>query len=109
MYPESPSLLLKPVSAQLSLDSAVLLHPDAVVELRVQRGHPALFTIDGAVDIDLSARGYRSGEAKSLLGSLSTRRPAPSFPPCVASATGLSHSWGETLKSGWAVRDLCRV
>ena len=54
MYPESSALLLKPVSPQLSLDSAIILHPDSIVDLRVQRGHPAKLTIDGSVDVDLA-------------------------------------------------------
>ncbi len=91
LYPESPSLLLKPVSPQLSLDSAIILYPDAEVSLRLLRGHPALLTVDGYVDLPLSpgdtvkikrspyvAKFMRMGNPGQLPEALAQRLSSPS-------------------------------
>ena len=80
MYPESPSLLLNPVSAQLSLNAAVILHPDAVVDLRVQQGHPALFSIDGALDVDLAPGDTVRVKKSSYLAHFLRSGPHHHFP-----------------------------
>jgi len=91
LYPESPSLLLKPVSPQLSLDSAIILYPDAEVSLRLLRGHPALLSVDGYVDLPLSpgdtvkikrspyvAKFMRMGNPGQLPHALAQRLSSPS-------------------------------
>lgn len=91
LYPESPSLLLKPVSPQLSLDSAIILYPDAEVSLRLLRGHPALLSVDGYVDLPLSpgdtvkikrspyvAKFMRMGNPGQLPKALAQRLSSPS-------------------------------
>jgi NAD+ kinase len=91
LYPESPSLLLKPVSPQLSLDSAIILNPDAEVSLRLLKGHPALLSVDGHVDLPLSpgdtvkikrspyvAKFMRIGNPGQLPQALAQRLSSPS-------------------------------
>ena len=47
MDPESEELLLVPVSAHMSLSVPLVLHPDAVIELRVRGDHEATVSVDG--------------------------------------------------------------
>jgi NAD+ kinase len=54
LYPESTSLLVKPVSPQLSLDAGLVLPPEAVVDLTVYTNHQAALSVDGYLDLPLA-------------------------------------------------------
>lgn len=53
LHPLSRDLVLKPICPHLSLDSAVVMPPEAAVRLRVRSDHQAVMSIDGQVDISL--------------------------------------------------------
>jgi len=50
LYPESNSLIVKPVVPQMADPSAVVLRPGAVVEVFVQTNHQAMLSVDGFDD-----------------------------------------------------------
>ena len=90
LYPESTSLLLKPVSPQLSLDAALVLAPNAVVTLIPRDTGSAMLTVDGsdemvlhpgdAVDVRRSsyvARFLRTGPRRHLSPGLRQRLGSP--------------------------------
>lgn len=51
LYPESKSLILKPVAPQLATDAAVVLHPGCQIDLKVRPDENAVVTLDGFNDI----------------------------------------------------------
>jgi len=60
LYPQSREILLQPISSHFSLNQAVVLPPEAVIELKVTTTHEAMFTIDGQVEVPLvSGDGVR--------------------------------------------------
>ena len=71
LYPESRELLLVPVAAHVSLDSPLVLHPDAMLELRVRSEHQGMLSVDGQVDYPLKAgnvvRTRRSSQVTRFL------------------------------------------
>ena len=90
LYPESTSLLLKPVSPQLSLDAGLVLAPNAVVTLIPRDTDSAVLTVDGfdemvlrpgdAVDVRRSsyvARFLRTGPRRHLSPGLRQRLGSP--------------------------------
>lgn len=90
LYPESTSLLLKPVSPQLSLDAGLVLAPNAVVTLIPRDTDSAMLTVDGsdemvlrpgdAVDVRRSshvARFLRTGPRRHLSPGLRQRLGSP--------------------------------
>ena len=90
LYPESTSLLLKPVSPQLSLDAGLVLAPNAVVTLIPRDTDSAMLTVDGfdemvlrpgdAVDVRRSsyvARFLRTGPRRHLSPGLRRRLGSP--------------------------------
>ena len=90
LYPESTSLLLKPVSPQLSLDAGLVLAPNAVVTLIPRDTDSAVLTVDGtdetllrpgdAVDVRRSsyvARFLRTGPRRHLSTGLRQRLGSP--------------------------------
>lgn len=90
LYPESTSLLLKPVSPQLSLDAGLVLAPNAVVALIPGGTDSAMLTVDGvdemvlrpgdAVDVRRSAhvaRFLRTGPRQHLSPGLRQRLGSP--------------------------------
>ena len=56
LYPQSKQILLKPVCAHLTLDKALVLPPEAVVQLKVNTRHEAMLSIDGQVELPLHDR-----------------------------------------------------
>ena len=80
LYPEAPSLLVKPVSPQLSLNAALVLHPDAVVELRAHTDHQAALIVDGYVDVPISPEELVRVKRSSQVARFLRTGPRPHFP-----------------------------
>jgi len=57
LYPEARQMLLKPLCAHLALDRALVLPPEAVIQLKVTTSHEAMLSLDGQVELPL-----RSGD-----------------------------------------------
>lgn len=53
LYPQAEEILIKPVSAHLSLPYAVVLPPTAEVKMVVRTNHEAVLSIDGQVNMPL--------------------------------------------------------
>ncbi|MBI3244268.1 MAG: NAD(+)/NADH kinase [Chloroflexi bacterium] len=53
LSPEAKSILLVPIAPHLSLDRAIILPPDIVVEIAVRTDHQAVFSIDGQQSVPL--------------------------------------------------------
>ncbi|MDM7998858.1 MAG: NAD(+)/NADH kinase [Dehalococcoidia bacterium] len=53
LYPQAEQIVIKPVSAHLSLPYAVVLPPDAQVKMVVHTNHEAVLSIDGQVNVPL--------------------------------------------------------
>ena len=56
LNPQSEELLLVPVAAHMSLNSALVLPQDSLIELTVLTDHEAILSVDGFVDVSLSSR-----------------------------------------------------
>ena len=53
LYPQARQILLKPVCPHLAMDKALVLPPEAVVQLRINTRHEAMLSIDGQVELPL--------------------------------------------------------
>ena len=54
LYPQSKDILLKPISAHLTMAHALVLPSQATIELEVHADYDALLSIDGQVNLPLS-------------------------------------------------------
>jgi len=69
LYPQAKEILLKPLCSHLTLDKALVLPPEAVIQLKVTTSHEAMLSLDGQVESPL-----RSGdEVKVKLSSYVAR------------------------------------
>lgn len=57
LYPQAREILLKPLCSHLTLDKALVLPPEAVIQLKVTTSHEAMLSLDGQVESPL-----RSGD-----------------------------------------------
>jgi len=57
LHPQAREILLKPLCPHLTLDKALVLPPEAVIQLKVTTSHEAMLSLDGQVESPL-----RSGE-----------------------------------------------
>lgn len=57
MYPQARQILLQPICPHLVLENALVLPPEAVVQLKVTTNHEAMLSLDGQVESPL-----RSGD-----------------------------------------------
>lgn len=53
LYPQAEDMLLKPVSAHLTLSYPLVLPPTAVIELEVHTDHEAMLSLDGQINVPL--------------------------------------------------------
>jgi len=53
LYPQADEILIKPVSAHLTMAYALVLPPTSVVELTVRTDHEAILSIDGQIELRL--------------------------------------------------------
>jgi NAD+ kinase len=69
LYPQARGILLQPICPHLVLEKALVLPPEAIVQLKVITNHEAILSLDGQVESPL-----RSGdEVKARLSSHVTR------------------------------------
>ncbi len=64
LFPEAREVLLQPVSAHVSLATALVMPPTVTVELEVEGDHQAVLCIDGQLDVELQ-RGDRVRVSRS--------------------------------------------
>ena len=57
LYPQAREIILKPLCSHLTLDEALVLPPEVVIELKVTTSHEAMLSLDGQVELPL-----RSGD-----------------------------------------------
>ena len=88
LYAESPSLLIKPVSPQLSLDAALVLHPDSVVELTTRTNDEAVLSVDGHVDVSLAPGDRVRVQRSALIARFLRSGPHPRLPEALAQRLG---------------------
>ena len=55
LYPQAKEILLKPVCSHLTLDKAVVLPPETIIELKVTTSHEAILSCDGQVKLPLNS------------------------------------------------------
>ncbi|MDP2954533.1 MAG: NAD(+)/NADH kinase, partial [Chloroflexota bacterium] len=55
LHPQSRDMVLKPLLPHLTLDSALVLPPDTILELEVRTDHQAVVSLDGQVDMALAS------------------------------------------------------
>jgi NAD+ kinase len=75
LHPLAKEIVLQPIAAHLSFDSALVLPPDATVELEVRTTHQARLSADGQVEVPLgdssAVRVRRSERVTKLVRSSS--------------------------------------
>lgn len=55
LYPEARQMVFKPVCPHLAPDNAVVLPPEAKIQLKVTTTHEAMFSVDAQVEIPLAS------------------------------------------------------
>ena len=55
LCPQAKEIIFKPVCPHLALDRAVVLPPDAEIQLKVTTNHEAMLSIDGQVELPLNS------------------------------------------------------
>ena len=55
LHPQSREIVLQPVSCHLGLSHALILPPQSTVDLKIARGEKVVLSIDGQVELPLSA------------------------------------------------------
>jgi len=53
LYPQAKEIVLNPICPHPTFDNALVLSPEAVIELKVRTDHQAVLSVDGQVDIPL--------------------------------------------------------
>lgn len=53
LYPQSEDILIKPISAHLTMAYALVLPATAVIQLKVHTDHQAMLSVDGQIDVVL--------------------------------------------------------
>jgi NAD+ kinase len=69
LYPQAKEIIIKPVCPHLTLDRAMVLPPEAEIQIKVTTTHEAMLSIDGQVEIPL-----RSGDEVKVKRSLHVAR-----------------------------------
>lgn len=54
LHPQAREILLKPIAAHLSLNTAIVLPSDSAIELEISTTHDARLSLDGQLEISLS-------------------------------------------------------
>jgi NAD+ kinase len=80
LYPESTSLLVKPVSPQLSLDAGLVLPPEATVELVARTDHQMALSVDGYLDLPLASGDTVRVKRSPHVARFLRQGPRPHFP-----------------------------
>jgi NAD+ kinase len=55
LHPQSREIVLQPISCHLGLSHALILPPQSTVDLKIARGEKVVLSIDGQVELPLSA------------------------------------------------------
>lgn len=55
LYPQAKEILLKPICSHLTLDEALVLPSETVIELKVTTHHEAMLSCDGQVELPLNS------------------------------------------------------
>jgi NAD+ kinase len=79
LHPQSEDILLKPISAHLTMAYAVVLPPTAVIELEVHTDHQAMLSIDGQVEFALQDRDRITARRSSRVARFLRIYPPTSF------------------------------
>jgi NAD+ kinase len=53
LYPQAEEILIKPISAHLTMAYPLVLPPTAIIELEVHTDHQAMISIDGQIEFEL--------------------------------------------------------
>jgi NAD+ kinase len=53
LYPQAEEILIKPISAHLTMAYPLVLPPTAIIELEVHTDHQAMLSIDGQIEFEL--------------------------------------------------------
>ena len=69
LHPQAREILLKPVCSHLTLDKALVLPPESVIQLKVTTSHEAMLSLDGQVESPL----HSGDEVKIKLSSYVAR------------------------------------
>lgn len=93
VYPEARMMIVQPVAAHVGLRDCLILHEDAVVELKAVDGHDAIVSVDGFQNISIGpgdsvkvrrspyvARFLRAQPPSAFFGAL-TRHPRVRWDP----------------------------
>jgi len=56
LYPQAREIVLNPICPHPTFDNALVLPPEAVIELKVHADHEAVLSVDGQVDISLEGK-----------------------------------------------------
>jgi NAD+ kinase len=81
LYPESKSLILKPVAPQLATDAAVVLHPGCQIDLKVRTDENAVVTLDGFNDINVPSGCFVRIRESSINALFLKSRSSHQFAP----------------------------
>ncbi|MCJ7515887.1 MAG: NAD(+)/NADH kinase [Dehalococcoidia bacterium] len=79
LYPEARQIVFKPVCPHLASDCAVVLPPEAKIQLRVTTTHEAMLSIDGQVELPLASGDEVRVKLSPYVGRFLRIRPRAYF------------------------------
>jgi len=79
LYPEAKQMVFKPVCPHLALDKAVILPPEAEIQLKVTTTHEAMLSIDGQVELPLRSGDEVRVKLSPFVGRFLRIRPRAYF------------------------------
>jgi NAD+ kinase len=79
LYPEAKQMVFKPVCPHLALDKAVILPPEAEIQLKVTTTHEAMLSIDGQVELSLLSGDEVRVKLSPFVGRFLRIRPRAYF------------------------------
>jgi NAD+ kinase len=79
LYPESRQIVFKPVCPHLAPDNAVVLPPEAKIQLKVTTTHEAMLSIDAQVELPLTSGDEIRVRLSSYVGRFLRIRPKGYF------------------------------
>jgi len=79
LYPEAKQIVFKPVCPHLAPDSAVVLPPEAKIQLKVTCTHEAMLSIDGQVELPLASGDEVRVKLSPYVGRFLRIRPRAYF------------------------------
>jgi NAD+ kinase len=100
LYPEAKQIVFKPICPHLTSDSAVVLPPEAKIQLKVNTTHEAMLSIDAQVELPLASGDEVRVKQSPYVGRFLRIRPRAYFYSYLESRLREKKGSGPSTSSG---------